>query len=415
MSPRRILVLSMVFPPDGVSTAQLVGDIVGDLASHGHDLTVLTAQPHYNVDAVARAEQPITWHRSRVFGTSEFRGARVVHVRMGTKSAGIIGRALQWLWFHMATFVLSLRVRADVCLAVSPPPTLAVQSAVRRMVGGPRFVYAVWESYPDLLFALGVLRPDSVPGRVARVLERWTYRRAARVMFLSPPMLAAATAHEPQLNQKGMVVPTFVDVDTFSPGARTAEFRAQWGIGEREFVVGYAGNLGPAQDLSVVFDAVRLLRDDLNVHLLICGSGTDDARLRELAEGLPAVTFTGHLPFVQMPEVYASFDVSVVSLATGVSAEALPSKVYRSMACGCPLLAIADPGSALVDLVESTGCGIAVSPSADAVAEAIRTMATSELSAWSDAGRATAVATASRPVVVNRIGRVLDDVAKAGR
>ena len=43
-----ILLLTLVFPTDSVSTAQIMGDLAYDLQLFGHSLTVLTTTPHYN-------------------------------------------------------------------------------------------------------------------------------------------------------------------------------------------------------------------------------------------------------------------------------------------------------------------------------------------------------------------------------
>ena len=412
MTHFRVLILSVVFPPDGVSTAQLVGEIATDLAGHGHDVTVLTSQPHYNRDPVAREQQPIRWHKSRLFGTSSLDSVNIVHVRMGAKSSNVPGRALQWLWFHLLSFVLSFRVQADVCLAVSPPPTLAVQSAVRRTLGGPPFVYAVWEAYPDVLFALGMLNPRSLVGRSARWIESWTYRRADHVMFLSQPMLDAAKKREPRIKTVGSMVPTFVDVDMFSPSSRTTELRKRLDIAPDVLVVGYAGNLGPAQDLSLVLAAADRLRHRTDLIFLICGAGADEARIVDEASRLPNVIFAGHLPFSQMPEVYATFDVSVVPLTAGLSSEALPSKVYRSMACGRPILAITDSISALADLVSDSACGVVAEPEIEAVVMAIEAMTSDGDPAWGAAGRETVLRTASRAAVTRRIADILETVGR---
>ena len=51
----RVLIYSLVFPPDGVSTGQIMGELAVDLARLGHTVGVVTTQPHYNRDELARA------------------------------------------------------------------------------------------------------------------------------------------------------------------------------------------------------------------------------------------------------------------------------------------------------------------------------------------------------------------------
>ncbi len=46
---RKILIHSIVFSPDGVSTAYLYNDIALKFANRGYEVVVLTTTPHYNV------------------------------------------------------------------------------------------------------------------------------------------------------------------------------------------------------------------------------------------------------------------------------------------------------------------------------------------------------------------------------
>ena len=55
----RILILSLVFRPDNVSTAQIMGELAVDLKARGHEVSVITTVPHYNNDPVAMEGQPL--------------------------------------------------------------------------------------------------------------------------------------------------------------------------------------------------------------------------------------------------------------------------------------------------------------------------------------------------------------------
>jgi hypothetical protein len=83
----RILIHTLLFPPDGVSTAYLMGELALELARHGHDVSVLTSTPHYNVETQALEQQPLT----RVRGSWLYRSTLGVvpawHVSMPMKSS----------------------------------------------------------------------------------------------------------------------------------------------------------------------------------------------------------------------------------------------------------------------------------------------------------------------------------------
>jgi colanic acid biosynthesis glycosyl transferase WcaI len=78
--------------------------------------------------------------------------------------------------------------------------------------------------------------------------------------------------------------------------------------------------------------------------------------------GLSRVLLIEHQPYARMPEIYAASDVCLVPLLGDVDGSALPSKVFRIMACGRPVLALCDPGSELAALVNAAGAGVVVPP-----------------------------------------------------
>ena len=61
MIKKRILIHSLVFSPDGVSTAYLFNDIALALKNEGFDVIVLSTTPHFNVVQEQLSEQPIKW------------------------------------------------------------------------------------------------------------------------------------------------------------------------------------------------------------------------------------------------------------------------------------------------------------------------------------------------------------------
>ena len=155
----RVLILSLVFPPDGVSTAQIIGDLAADLKGLGHDIVVLTTTPHYNRDPVAEAAQPLAPRWGRLLQASSFRGIPVYHVRVPRKGRRVTGRLAAWLLFHVMSTIASLRVvkHPEVILVPSPPLTMGVNAwAIARLKRCP-FIYNVQELYPDLAITLGAI------------------------------------------------------------------------------------------------------------------------------------------------------------------------------------------------------------------------------------------------------------------
>src|SRR5512140_2233807 len=123
-----VLILSLVFPPDNVSTAVIMAELSADLKAAGHEITVVSTVPHYNRDPQAEARQPLTRLWGPLLSRSTFDGIPVLHVGMPRKSGRILSRLLAWGGFHVISLIAAavLVRRVDVILAPSPPLTIGV-------------------------------------------------------------------------------------------------------------------------------------------------------------------------------------------------------------------------------------------------------------------------------------------------
>jgi colanic acid biosynthesis glycosyl transferase WcaI len=369
-----VLVLTLVFPPDGVSTAVIMGELSADLRRAGHDVTVLTTVPHYNRDLEAEARQPLSRLWGPVLWRSEFQGMRVLHVGMPRKSGRILSRLLAWTQFHVISLIAAIVLvrRVDAILAPSPPLTIGICAWLLGWVYRAPFVYNVQELYPDIAIALGVIRNRRVIAALL-ALERFVYARARMVTVIGAGMRRRILAKGVP-PERVRVIPNFVDVGYMLPLAKDNPFSREHGLAQA-FVVTYAGNMGPAQGLDTILDAAALLAGEPGIRFLLVGEGSQHARLKAAAQerGLANVLVLGHQPYDLVPQIYAASDLCVVPLAGQAAGDAIPSKVYRIMACERPVLACAEPDSDLGELVTRAGCGLVVPPgSAAGLAQAVR-------------------------------------------
>ncbi len=398
-----ILVLTLVFPPDGVSTGVIVGELSADLKRVGHDVTVVTTAPHYNRDVQAEALQRLTRIWGPLLSRSEFHGVRVFHVAMPRKGRSVVLRLLAWTQFHLLSLIVAVALvrRVDVILAPSPPLTIGVCAWLLACLYRAPFVYNVQELYPDIAITLGAIRSRWVAGLLF-ALERFVYRRA-RVITAIGRKMRQRIIDRGVPPGKVRLIPNFVDVEQMAPLPKVNAFSTQHGL-DRYFVVSYAGNMGPAQGLERVLEAAWVLRSEAQLRFLFVGGGSAQPALEASARArvLANVLFLPHQPYAVVPLIYAASDLCLVPLVGTACLEAVPSKVYRIMACGRPVLACAHPESDLAELVARTGCGIVMPPDQpEALVAAVRgAMASpSGLAAMGEAGRRAVTAEYSRATI----------------
>ncbi len=371
----RILLHTLVFAPDGVSTAILIAELMDMLmAEHQHEVVVLTTTPHYSRNDAAERAQPL---RKRCFGlyyTSSFHGARVIHIAMRQKKQDR-QRILDLLWFHFWGLVLGLLLvgRTDVVLSPSPPLTIGIVSWLLAWLKGGTFIYNVQEVYPAYMLYTGALRAGSLMHRVLAGIERFVYAHSAYVTVITEQLRQEVLKAGPNPD-KVILIPNFSVIEFGAPLPRDNDLARALKLVDK-FVVTYAGNIGTAHSIDTLVAAMTLLASDDRIHFLIVGDGVRRAFLeaeiqqRQLAN----VTLLPYRQTHEMPIVYASSDLGLVPLKAGAAQSATPSKIYTVMAAGLPVLAAVDLDSDTTRLIEAAQCGLVVEPDdAPALAEAIR-------------------------------------------
>lgn len=367
----RILILTTYFQPESAANATLMTLLAEELTQLGHEVTVITAMPHYDTNRIFDGYRGRLWMR-------EQRGAvqvKRVTLYVPPEKGRLLGRLFNYLSFNaLSTLAGLLTRRHDILFVPSPPLTNGVSGFLLSRLRGMPFVYNVQDIYPDVAVRLGVLTNRRVI-RLFEQMERFVYRKAAAVSVISNNFAR-------NLRQKGVpetklrVIPNFVDAEFMTPGPRCNAFSREQGL-DAKFVALFAGNMGLSQGLETVLEAAERLRDVPEIVFLIIGNGTTKPALVALAEArrLENVRFLPFQPYERVPEFYAASDVCLIPLRKGLTEDSVPSKLFTIMGMGRPVVASVDEGSDTARMIGEAGCGVCVEPEdACALADAILRM-----------------------------------------
>ena len=361
-----ILVLSLIFSPDNVSTAQIWAGIAEDLQRMGHNLRVITTTPHFHRDASMEARQPLRNWMGRIVQRSEYSGIPIYHVLMPDKGIWPPLRMLSWINFHVVSTLLGwfMRFKPDVVIAPSPPLTIGLNAWAVSVVRRAKYIYNVQEIYPDIAVNLGVMRNRMLIGFFGW-LERMIYRKSAGVTSITRAMcdkIASRTRPE-----KVHLVPNFVDLSDVKECPRDNAFAAEHHLNGK-FVLAYAGNMGIPQRLDVMIELARRIPD---LTVLFVGGGGDASRLKTLADDLPNVVFVDYQPISRMSEIYASSDLFYVGQDASACADGIPSKIYRILGYRKPLVVMTRPDSDLADFLRQSHGGVLLEEDLDVAAKSV--------------------------------------------
>jgi sugar transferase (PEP-CTERM/EpsH1 system associated) len=163
-----------------------------------------------------------------------------------------------------------------------------------------------------------------------------------------------------------------VDSQRFSPcGKSRLAMRRELGLPEHSFVVGSVGRLVPIKDQQTLLKAAAMFGpSDIDMRVLLVGSGPERARLQNLASSILADRVCFADDSSRVPEMLNAMDVFVLpSLGEGMS-----NTLLEAMACGLPALATNVGGNP--EIIENNRCGCLFTPKdADWLAEKLMLLA----------------------------------------
>ncbi len=358
----RVLLHSLTFSPDAVSTSYLMTDLARQLHRLGHRVTVLTTTPHYNLDRAALARQPMRKRWLGLLYQSTCEGIPVWHVKIPMKGRRVLTRVFDYVYFHALSVLVGsvLLGRQDLVLSPSPPLTIGVVGWLLALRSGAPCVYNIQELYPDFAVNQGLVR-NRLLIRMLRWLERFVYARSAAVVPISE-WFARIVRERGIPQEKLVVIPNSVDTALYRPMERDSAFARDHGL-TGSFVVLYGGNIGLSQDWESFLAAAGEL-SELPILFVVVGGGVREKWLAEECgrRNLRNVRLLGYMPRERMPEINASCDICTIPMKSTTTTDTFPSKIYTIMASGRSVIVQADADSELQWLVSHAQSGRVVPP-----------------------------------------------------
>ncbi|MQY59460.1 MAG: WcaI family glycosyltransferase [Clostridia bacterium] len=363
-----ILVMGMNYAPEKTAIGPFTSCLCEYLADRGHEVTVVTAFPHYPEWRIHDEYRGKVFLRERINGIAVYRSYVYVPSKPNT-----LQRIAYDSSFSLSAFVSGLLVwEVDVIVCISPPLQLGLMAYILGKIKGVPFFFHIQDLLPDAAVNVGMLKDRRLVGLAYR-LEEFVYQKAAAIGVIS-------SGFAKNLYSKGVpkskvyYLPDWIDIDFIKPLDRNNIFRKQNNLHESDFLVMYAGNIGKKQALETVLDAASILRRQKDIVFFIVGEGAGKAALVNKAEemNLSNVRFFPLQPTRMLPCMLSAADVLVLTQQAGITDICLPSKLLTNMASATPIVAGVNDGSETARAIRDAEAGLVVAPeNAQAVAGAI--------------------------------------------
>lgn len=361
---QRVWFYSELYWPEETSTGYFISRIAEDAATDAQ-VFVVCSQPTYSA-------------RGTVAPRFEVRhGVRIARLRSTTFDKDrLTSRAINMLTFSTAVFVHALvhLRRGDIAVAVTNPPLMPYLVRVAAAARRARFVLLIHDLYPEVLTATGALRSGTPVVRALQRASAWLYRSAARVVVLGRDMQARVNAVRGMAARSPVhLIPNWGDVESLRPDAPAGAAVRRVLKLEHQLIVQYMGNMGRTHDVMTIVACAEALSADRRVHFHMIGWGAqrDMLEAEVTRRALPNVTLQGPCSSEELNGYLNAADVAIISFRKGMAGLSVPSRLYNVMAAGRPVVALADPGSELAQVVADEDIGWVLPPEDPAALSAL--------------------------------------------
>ena len=344
MTKKSLLIINRVYPPHRGATGRMAENLARHMTSQVWDVQVLTT------------------------GENKYKGLKKDVFVHSLKANQEPHSVLSYLSIFRKLLTAALfSQKSDVVVSMSDPPLSALIGHMVAKVKRAQHIHWSHDVYPDLLPLFGKKLPfyNSVYKFMRRILNK-----SSKVVVLERCMadyLVKTDVNRDRIS----IIPNWADPHIFIPeGIGKPVIQPKTVLPEKvfrddspKFRILYAGNVGLAHDMRVIFDAAKQLLDHKEIEFVLVGtSDAHDALAEERAkEGLDNIKFMPYQPSHALKSLLESGDIHLVSMKQGAEGLLLPCKFYSSLAVGRPTIFVGSERSGIAKVLKEYKAGITVS------------------------------------------------------
>lgn len=358
---KKILIHSIVFSPDGVSTAYLYNDIAKGFRNAGYDVIVLTTTPHYNIVQSDIDTQKLQKKWLGLYYISTYEDIKVYHVNL-KKYKNTIVRLISFIYWHIMSFILAMNIKKiDIVLAPSPPLTIGLLSVFISKLKNAVCVYNVQEIYPDFLIKHGKLNSKFVI-RILNWMEEYIYQNCKYVITIDS-VFHEIISNRISENNKFKIIPNFVDTEIYKPIIVEDDFLIMYNFNPDALKLMYAGNIGHAQDWIPIIQAAKYFNNSNKVQFIIIGEGVNKKWLENEINNnkLDNIILLPYQDRILIPKFNSVADLHFICMNETLEEEGFPSKIYTIMSCAKPAIVTTGINTPLYNFLKDKNCTILIS------------------------------------------------------
>ena len=344
---KKVLVISAVFPPEPVVSANLSFDIANAL-SEIKQVTVLSPKP------------------SRPFGfkfsllESKFKFKHIQTNSYTCPQSSLIGRFKESYSFGKQSYkyINENNNNIDFIYANTWPLMAQFYTVKAAKKNNIPVIIHVQDIYPESLTnKIPLIGP--LLSFILKPLDNYILKNATKIIAISEKMKKYIVSTREINTDKVIVINNWQDEESFTQFRKLKNLKPN---NTKVFTFMYMGNIGPVAGIETLIDAFTNAKLT-NSRLIIAGSGSMKESLEKKTEKFKDnIIEFWDVPNGKVPEIQDSADVLLLPVKKGASLSSIPSKLPSYMFSKKPIIASVDEDSDTANCIKESGSGYVTEP-----------------------------------------------------
>ena len=336
---KKILIHSLTFPPDTISTGMIVSEIADGLNKELNNIEVLASSPQYNLKSAREFNQ-----NDKNVSVGMFKGIKVNFIESHPRQFSNSSRFFQWLGFNFKAirFIYKNRKEYKEILIFSYPPTMNLVCIFTSKILKINTIYSLWELYPEIAEKL-----DEQPNRILKflfkILDNYSLKNVNKVVVNSEELKKYL------IDKRSINKNKIYTINHFSPFPRS-NFEPNLEL-EKIF---YAGNTGRPQNISAFINFFNK-QFPQSWKLDLYGAGQEFEDLSKFSD--ENININDYLPREDLEEKVKDIPYALICLDYEITIEGFPGKTFDYLNMNKILLNFSNPNSAVSKLIDKYDLG----------------------------------------------------------
>lgn len=342
------LIVDDYLPESGKIAAKMMHELACEFMRQGHDVLVITPDSYKKYGN--RSDHFYFYDGVNVF---RFPSGRLKNIAKPLRLINEFLLPLRAWYFGKKYFK---QKKFDYIIYYSPSIFWSFLVRKLRKISDSKTFLILRDFFPQWVFDNGMIKESSLLGQFFRFFERKNYLEADRIGIQSPANIDYFKVVSPNFGQKTCLLYNWSSSVNNSP--KLNKYRREFKL-EDKIIFFYGGNIGKAQDISILLYLAKKMSIFEDVHFLFIGEG-DEVQLIKDAISNDNYGNVSYYPAISQEEFYSllhEIDVGLFSLDKDHKSHNFPGKILGYLSSAKPVLGAVNSGNDLIPVINESNCG----------------------------------------------------------